>query len=53
MKVEVKKIRNRTYDCWGRPEYDDVYIVINEEGKTIYRTESDPTCLINELTNNS
>ena len=49
IKLEVKKIqRHNGCDCWGRPEYDDVYIVL-KDNKVIYESESDPTCLINEL----
>ena len=49
IKLEVKKIqRCNGCDCWGRPEYDDIYIVL-KDNKVIYESESDPTCLINEL----
>ena len=49
IKLEVKKIqRCNSCDCWGRPEYDDIYIVL-KDNKVIYESESDPTCLINEL----
>ena len=49
IKTEVKKIQRRNgCDCWGRPEYDDIYIVL-KDNKVIYESESDPTCLINEL----
>ena len=49
MKIEVKKIQTRNgCDCWGNPEYDEVYIVVKDD-KIIYKSESDPTCLIKEL----
>ena len=51
IKIEVNKIRRRNgCDCWGIPEYDDVYIVL-KDNKIIYESESDPTCLINDLLN--
>ena len=51
IKLEVNKIRRRNgCDCWGIPEYDDVYIVL-KDNKIIYESESDPTCLINDLLN--
>ena len=51
IKLEVKKIQRRNgCDCWGRPEYDDIYIVL-KDNKVIYESESDPTCLINDLLN--
>ena len=37
------------HDCWGRYEYDDIYVVKDENGKVIYRGETDPTELVNEL----
>ena len=50
-KLEVKKIQRRNgCDCWGRPEYDDIYIVL-KDNKVIYESESDPTCLLNDLLN--
>ena len=50
MKVNVeKKTRPNGCDCWGRTEYEDYYVVENENGEVIYRTESDPTNLINYL----
>lgn len=50
--LEVRKIERRDgYDCWGRPEYTNIYTVTNEEGKIVYQSEYDPTPLINELTN--
>lgn len=49
-KVEVKKIKIHSgNDCWGKYEYDDVYVVTNKDGKEIYRSETDPIELINEL----
>ena len=51
IKVEVKKTRKcNGCDCWGRPEYDDIYIVL-KDNKVIYESESDPTCLISDLLN--
>ena len=50
--VEVKRIRIRDgYDCWGNAEYMDVYVVTDKCGKVIYKSEDDPTELINILTN--
>ena len=40
------------YDCWGRTEYEDYYVVKNEEGVIIYDGKKDPTYLINELEKN-
>ena len=37
------------HDCWGRYEYDDIYVVKDENGKVIYRGKTDPTELVNEL----
>lgn len=51
MKV-IKKTRADGCDCWGRPEYEDYYIVENEDGKIIYTSKYDPTDLIKELENN-
>ena len=50
-KVTVKEVRkpNGYYDCWGRKEYDDYYIIESENGEVIYTGESDPTCLIDYL----
>ena len=32
IKLEVKKIQRRNgCDCWGRPEYDDIYIVLKDK----------------------
>ena len=51
IKIEVKKIQRRNgCDCWGRPEYDDIYMVLKDD-KVIYESESDPTCLISDLLN--
>ena len=51
IKIEVKKSRRRDgCDCWGRPEYDDIYMVLKDD-KVIYESESDPTCLISDLLN--
>lgn len=50
MKVNVeKKTRPNGCDCWGRTEYENYYVVKNENGEVIYITESDPTSLINYL----
>lgn len=50
MKVNVKKkTRPNGCDCWGRTEYEDYYVVENENGEVIYTSQSDPTCLINYL----
>ena len=50
VKVEEKRIHDG-YDCWGRPEYDDIYVVTDECGNEIYKSQDDPTKLINFLTN--
>lgn len=51
--VEVKEKRIFDgYDCWGRPEYTYVYVVLNENGNEIFRSKDDPTELINKLINN-
>lgn len=51
IKVKVEKIQVCSgHDCWGRYEYDDVYVVTNEDGKVLYRGEEDPTKLVDELT---
>lgn len=47
--VEELKIQNG-YDCWGRPEYDIYYYVKNKKGEVIYKSEFDPTKLIEYLT---
>ncbi len=49
--VEVKKKRiSDGYDCLGRPEYDYVYVVLDENGNEIFRSKNDPTELINYIT---
>lgn len=51
--VEVKMVEKRNgCDCWGRPEYDYVYVVTDENGNKIYESEKDPTKLINFIMNN-
>ena len=50
VKVQIEERRNGC-DCWGRPEYDLVYVVTDEDGNQIYETESDPTQLIKFLLN--
>ena len=50
--VEVKEKRICDgYDCWGRPEYDYVYVVLDENGNEIFRSKNDPTRLINLVRN--
>ena len=52
--VEVKMVERRNgCDCWGRAEYDYVYVVTDENGNKIYESETDPTKLINFLTNDN
>ena len=51
MKV-IKKTRADGCDCWGRPEYEDYYVVENKDGKIIYTSKYDPTDLIKEIENN-
>lgn len=47
--IEVKKMsRPAGVDCWGRNEYEDVYIVTNN-GNIIYTSTNDPTNLIKHL----
>lgn len=47
--VEKREVQNGC-DCWGRPEYDIYYFVVNEKGEVIYKSEFDPTKLIEYLT---
>ena len=49
VEVKEKEIRDG-YDCWGRPEYTNVYVVLDENGKEIFRSKDDPTELVNVLT---
>lgn len=50
--VEVKEKRiSDGYDCWGRPEYDYVYVVLDENGNEIFQSRNDPTSLVNMLIN--
>lgn len=52
--VEVKEKRiSDGYDCWGRPEYDYIYVVLDENGNEIFRSKNDPTELINMLEKNN
>ena len=52
--VEVKEKRiSNGCDCWGRPEYDYVYVVLDENSNEIFRSKDDPTELINVLINKS
>lgn len=52
--VEVKEKRiSDGYDCWGRPEYDYIYVVLDENGNEIFRSKNDPTELINVLEKNN
>ena len=52
MKVKVEKVTVCSgHDCWGRYEYDDLYVVTDEEGKVLYRGEVDPTRLVQKLQN--
>ena len=44
-----KKTITDGWDCWGRTEYKDVYIVIDENGKEIYESSDDPTRLIEKI----
>lgn len=49
--LKVKKTRAYTgYDCWGRAEYCDGYVVIDELGSEVYHSVTDPTELIKVLT---
>ena len=51
-KVTVKEVNKPNgYDCWGRTEYDDYFVVEDENGEVIYTSKSDPTNLINYLCN--
>lgn len=51
-KVTIKEIKKSNgCDCWGRPEYDNYYVVEDKNGEVIYTSESDPTNLINYLCN--
>ena len=49
MIVKSKKIK--THDCWGRTEYEEVYLVEDEDGNVIYQSNTDPTGLIEKLSN--
>lgn len=51
VKVTIER-RAGGYDCWGRTEYEDYYVVKNEEGIIVYNSKYDPTDLINELKKN-
>lgn len=52
--VEVKEKRiHDGYDCWGRPEYTYIYVVLDEAGNEIFRSEDDPTELVNMLEKNN
>lgn len=51
VKVTIER-RADGYDCWGRTEYEDFYVVTNDKGKVVYNSKYDPTNLIKELTNN-
>lgn len=50
-KVSVKKITKRINDCWGNTEYYENYMVLKSDGEPIYISETDPTPLIELLTN--
>ena len=50
--IEVKKERIRNgHDCWGRAEYEDFYVVVDENNNTIYKSKDDPTKLIEYFQN--
>ena len=50
--VNIKKERMLDgYDCWGKAEYDDVYVVTDDNGNVIYKSKNDPTGLIVWLKN--
>lgn len=49
MIVEKRNKRTGNVDCWGRYEYEDEYVVIDDNGKEVYRSENDPTKLINAV----
>lgn len=40
-----------SYDCWGKPEYEDIY-VLKSEGNTILRSEFKPDMLMDFLKDN-
>ena len=49
--LKVKKTRAYdSYDCWGRAEYCDGYVVTDELGSEVYHSVTDPTELIKVLT---
>lgn len=50
-KATVKKITKRINDCWGNTEYYEIYMVLKSDGEPIYISETDPTPLIELLTN--
>lgn len=49
VKVIEKEIHDG-YDCWGRAEYTNVYVVLDENGHEIFRSRNNPTKLIEYLT---
>jgi hypothetical protein len=45
--LKIEQIRKQIgHDCWGNYEYDDFYIVTDDNGKVIYESKDDPTKLI-------
>lgn len=52
--VDVKKERKFIgYDCWGKAEYDDIFVVRDKDENVIYKSKDDPTKLIKYLTNHN
>lgn len=45
----IEQRESTTCDCWGRPEYDTVYVVIDENNREVYRSTSNPEPLLVEL----
>lgn len=44
MKVRFRKIK--THDCWGNTEYEETYLVEDDNGNIIYQSSTDTTELI-------
>ena len=45
----IEQRESATRDCWGRPEYDTIYVVIDDNNKEVYRSTSNPEPLLTEF----
>lgn len=45
----IERRVSTTCDCWGRPEYDTIYVVIDDNNKEVYRSTSNPEPLLTEF----